>query len=118
MPALSWPSSRRAASAQAARTFARDPREMPRDSQRQRSREPADLLDAPCAASAASHRVDRITDAGVLPVTGDESRDRDVARMSAAARDPERAAAQAAQPPPFEAQLAVLPGGGLGMAGA
>ena len=51
-------------------------------------------------------------------MTSDEGRDRNVARVSAAARDPERAAAQTAKPPPFEAQLSILPGRGLGLVGA
>ena len=49
---------------------------------------------------------------------GDEGRDRNVAGMAARARDPERATAQTAKPPPFEPQLRFLPGSGLGLAGA
>ena len=85
---------------------------------RQRSGEPADLLDAPRAAAAASHRGNRVAYAGVLSVPGDERDNRDVAGMSAPAGDPEHAAAQAAKPPPFETQLSILPGCGLGLAGA
>ena len=85
---------------------------------RQRSGEPADLLDPPRAAAAASQRGNRVAYAGVLSVPGDKGDNRDVAGMSAVARDPQRAAAQAAKPPPFEAQLSILPGRGLGLAGA
>ena len=85
---------------------------------RQRSGEPADLLNPPRAAAAASHRGNGIAYAGVLSVPGDEGDDRNLAGMSAAARDPQRAAAQGSKPPPFEAQLTVLPGSGLGLAGA
>ncbi len=91
---------------------------MSRGIRQQRSGEPADLLDAPRAAAAASHRGNRVPYAGVLSVPGDEGDDRDVAGMSAAARDPQRAAAQAAKTPPFEAQLSILPGRGLGLVGA
>ena len=76
------------------------------------------LLDAPRAAAAAPHVGDGIANAGILPVPGDECRYRNVAGMAAAARDSERAAAETAKPPPFEAQLAILPGGDLGLAGA
>ena len=102
-----------------ARAFqARDGGSIPAHPLQCRSAEPADLLDAPRSASAATHRGDRVPYTGVLPVPSNEGRDRDVARMSAPARDPERAAAQTAKPPPFEAQLQALPVGVPDLAGA
>ncbi len=97
---------------------ARDGGSIPAHPLQCRSAEPADLLDVPRPASAATHPGDRVTYADVLPVPGDEGRDRNVAGMAAPARDPERAAAQTSKPPPFEAQLQVLPGGVPDLAGA
>ena len=78
--------------------------------------QPADLPDTPCAAVAASHGRDRGADACLLAVPRDKGRDRDVAGMAAAARNPEPAAAETAQSPPFEAQLRILPRGDPGQA--
>ena len=81
------------------------------------SDQPADLGNALRAAGSASHQGDGVANTGLFPVPGDEGGDRNVAGMSADAHDPEAAAPETAQPPPFEAQRKVLTGGDLGPAG-
>ena len=77
----------------------------------------ADLGNALRAAGAASQRGDGVANTGPLPVPGDEGGDRNVAGMSADAHDPEAAATETAQAPPFEAQREILAGGGPGLPG-
>ena len=76
-----------------------------------RSADPAHLPDAPRAAGAARHRGGGILNAGILPVPGDEGRDRNVARMPAAARNPAPAVAKMAQAPTLASHLRSCAGG-------